>query len=109
MSLGGNLSSTTENSAFQSAYDAGVLSVAAAGNDGSTRKSYPASYASVISVAAVDSAKVVASFSQKNDAVEIAAPGVGVLSTTPFKAVDPERGRQHLARRATSTARRAAT
>jgi hypothetical protein len=62
-----------------------VLSVAAAGNDGSTRKSYPASYASVISVAAVDSTEAVASFSQKNDAVELAAPGVGVLSTTPFK------------------------
>jgi serine protease len=87
MSLGGSFSSKTEDSAFQNAYNAGVLSIAAAGNDGSTRKSYPASYASVISVAAVDSVGVVASFSQKNDAVEIAAPGVGVLSTVPFKAV----------------------
>jgi serine protease len=86
MSLGGSFSSTTENNAFQNAYDNGVLSVAAAGNDGSTRKSYPASYGSVISVAAVDSTGTVASFSQKNDAVELAAPGVGVLSTTPFKA-----------------------
>jgi subtilisin family serine protease len=85
MSLGGPTASTTENNAFQSAYDNGVLSVAAAGNDGSTRKSYPASYTSVISVAAVDSAEAVASFSQKNDAVELAAPGVGVVSTTPFK------------------------
>ena len=85
MSLGGSFSSTTENNAFQNAYNAGVLSIAAAGNAGNTRKSYPASYASVISVAAVDAAGVVASFSQKNDAVEIAAPGVGVLSTTPFK------------------------
>lgn len=85
MSLGGPTASTTENNAFQTAYDNGVLSAAAAGNDGSTRKSYPASYASVISVAAVDSAGTVASFSQKNDAVELAAPGVGVVSTTPFK------------------------
>jgi serine protease len=85
MSLGGSTSSTTENNAFQTAYNEGVLSVAAAGNDGSTRKSYPASYGSVISVAAVDSNRAVASFSQKNDAVELAAPGVGVLSTTPFK------------------------
>jgi serine protease len=88
MSLGGSLSSTTENNAFQDAWNAGVLSIAAAGNDGSTRKSYPASYASVVSVAAVDSSKVVASFSQKNDAVELAAPGVGILSTVPFAAVD---------------------
>jgi len=85
MSLGGNVSSKTEQAAFQNAYDAGVLSVAAAGNDGSTRRSYPASYPSVISVAAVDSAGVVADFSQRNDAVELAAPGVAVLSTTPFK------------------------
>jgi subtilisin family serine protease len=85
MSLGGGLSSSFESSAFQSAYDAGVLSVAAAGNDGNKRKSYPASYPSVISVAAVDSAKNVASFSQQNNQVELAAPGVGVLSTVPFR------------------------
>ena len=86
MSLGGNVSSVTENNAFQSAYNAGVLSVAAAGNAGTTQKSYPASYASVISVAAVDSNKALASFSQRNSSVELAAPGVGVLSTVPFAA-----------------------
>jgi serine protease len=53
-------------------YDNGILSIAAAGNAGNTQKSYPASYASVISVAAVDS-KAVADFSQKNDAVELSA------------------------------------
>ena len=56
---------------------------AAAGNDGNTRKSYPASYSSVMSVAAVDEANVVASFSQQNDQVEIAGPGVGVKSSVP--------------------------
>jgi subtilisin family serine protease len=85
MSLGGSRSSSTENTAFQTAYNDGVLSIAAAGNDGNTRTSYPAGYASVVSVAAVDSAKTVADFSQKNADVEIAAPGVSVLSTTPFK------------------------
>ncbi|HUG99941.1 MAG TPA: S8 family serine peptidase [Gammaproteobacteria bacterium] len=77
-------SSSTENNAFQTHYDKGILSVAAAGNDGNTAKSYPASYESVISVAAVDSAKVVATFSQQNDAVELAAPGVAVRSTVPM-------------------------
>jgi serine protease len=87
MSLGGSVSNTTENNAFADAYNnKGVLSIAAAGNDGSTRTSYPAGYSSVISVAAVDSTGTVASFSQKNSTVELAAPGVGVLSTTPFKA-----------------------
>jgi serine protease len=85
MSLGGDFSSKTESNAFAQAYSAGVLSVAAAGNGGTTRKSYPASYDSVISVAAIDSNKSLASFSQRNDAVELAAPGVAVLSTVPFK------------------------
>lgn len=83
MSLGGSLSSRYEQNAFASAYSAGVLPIAAAGNGGNSRKSYPASYASVVSVAAVDSNQVVAPFSQYNDAVEIAAPGVAVLSTVP--------------------------
>lgn len=84
MSLGGSFSSVTESNAFQSAYDAGVLSIAAAGNAGNRTKSYPASYPSVVSVAAVDSSKNVASFSQQNNQVELAAPGVAVLSTVPF-------------------------
>jgi len=85
MSLSGSEPSAAEESAFQNAYDAGVLSVAAAGNGGSTATAYPAGYASVVSVAAVNSAGTVASFSQRNADVELAAPGVGVVSTTPFK------------------------
>jgi subtilisin family serine protease len=37
----------------------------------------------VISVAAVDADAKLASFSQRNEQVELAAPGVGVLSTVP--------------------------
>ncbi|MCP5285178.1 MAG: S8 family serine peptidase [Burkholderiaceae bacterium] len=85
MSLGGSTSSRTERTAFDNAYANGVLPIAAAGNDGNTRTSYPAGYAGVVSVAAVDAAGVVASFSQQNSDVELAAPGVGVVSTTPFK------------------------
>ena len=81
MSLGGAVKNRTEQRAFNSAYDAGVLSIAAAGNDGNTRHSYPASYDSVISVAAVDSALTVADFSQQTSQVELAAPGVAVRST----------------------------
>lgn len=88
MSLGGSGSSTTEQNALQALYDNGVLLIAAAGNDGVATNptdalSYPASYDSVMSVAAIDSAKVLADFSQKNSQVEIAAPGVDVLSTFP--------------------------
>jgi serine protease len=84
MSLGGTFKSRTEEKAFNALYADGILHVASAGNDGNTRLSYPASYNSVISVAAVDSNLVVADFSQKNSAVELAAPGVRVLSTVPF-------------------------
>jgi serine protease len=85
MSLGGGRSSRTELNAFNNLYNKGVLSVAAAGNAGNTSYSYPASYDSVISVAAVDINNVVADFSQKNNQVELAAPGVGVLSTVPWQ------------------------
>lgn len=85
MSLGGSIKSRFEDTAFADAYNnQGVLSVAAAGNDGNSRNSYPASYSSVISVAAVDQQKQRASFSQYNSQVELAAPGVGVLSTVPM-------------------------
>ena len=84
MSLGGSFSSTTEDQYFADADSRGVLSIAAAGNDGNTRKSYPASYDAVMSVAAVDSNKVVADFSQQNNAVEISGPGVNVKSTVPM-------------------------
>jgi serine protease len=62
----------------------GILSIAAAGNEGTNAHSYPASYDSVVSVAAIDSNKVVADFSQYTNQVELAAPGVGVLSTVPY-------------------------
>ncbi|MBN1665690.1 MAG: S8 family serine peptidase [Anaerolineales bacterium] len=88
MSLGGSIKSRTEDRAFANLYNQGILSIAAAGNDGNTRLSYPASYASVMSVAAVDSNNVIADFSQQNSSVEIAAPGVGVLSTVPWKSTN---------------------
>jgi len=81
MSLGGPTKSRTEQRAFNSANNAGVLSIAAAGNDGNTRHSYPASYSSVVSVAAVDSALAVADFSQQTNQVELSGPGVAVRST----------------------------
>ena len=88
MSLGGSTQSNAEKNAFAALDAAGILSIAAAGNDGNTRKSYPASYDAVMSVAAVDSNNLIADFSQQNAAVEIAAPGVAVMSTLPWKATN---------------------
>ncbi|MEW5249521.1 S8 family serine peptidase [Microbulbifer sp. 2201CG32-9] len=83
MSLGGERKSRTEERAFANLYGQGVLSIAAAGNDGNTRHSYPASYDSVVSVAAIDSDKNIADFSQQTDQVELSAPGVAILSSVP--------------------------
>ena len=83
MSLGGSASSRAEQTKFQQLLSANILPIAAAGNGGSSRTSYPAGYASVVSVAAVDVNNAKASFSQFNKDVEISGPGVGVLSTVP--------------------------
>jgi thermitase len=82
MSLGGGDSTTLRN-AVLSAWNNGngALVVAAAGNDGDATLNYPAAYAEVVSVAATDSADARASFSNANSDVEIAAPGVDILST----------------------------
>lgn len=84
MSLGGEERSIAEERVFDGLAKRGVLSIAAAGNDGNNAQSYPAGYPSVMSVGALDENKVIANFSQFTDKVEIAAPGVSVLSTVPM-------------------------
>ena len=63
--------------------NAGILAVASAGNAGTDTPNYPAYYPETLAVAAVDSSKKWASFSTYNDRVDLAAPGVGILSTLP--------------------------
>jgi len=82
MSLGGGAPSSLEEAAFTQLYAQGILSIAASGNSGGTDFSYPASYPAVVSVAAIDSTKNIANFSTRNNQVDVAAPGVRVLSTT---------------------------
>ncbi|MEP4891388.1 MAG: S8 family serine peptidase [Aliiglaciecola sp.] len=81
MSLGGSGSSTSESNRLTAVANNGVLLVAAAGNAGDSSHSYPASYSSVISVAAVDETGLRAEFSQYTNQVELSAPGEAVLST----------------------------
>jgi subtilisin family serine protease len=84
MSLGGGTRNKSEENAFKALAQSGVLSIAAAGNSGNTQTSYPAGYDIVVSVAAIDSAKAHATFSQANRDVEISAPGVHVWSSLPY-------------------------
>lgn len=80
MSVGGP-GSQTLSGAVASATANGALIIAAAGNDGTTALSFPAGYPQVVSVAAVDRRDQRAPFSTANADVEVAAPGVDVLST----------------------------
>ncbi|MDX6692172.1 MAG: thermitase [Solirubrobacteraceae bacterium] len=80
MSLGGSGSTTLQN-AVAAATANGSLLIAAAGNSGDSTISYPAGYSQVVSVAAVDRRGARASFSTFNSDVEVAAPGVDILST----------------------------
>lgn len=81
LSLGGRSSSTTLKNAINYAWDNGVVVVAAAGNNGSKRSFYPASYRKVIAVAATDKNDQKAYFSNYGRWVDVAAPGVSILST----------------------------
>ncbi len=65
------------------AYNHSVLVVAAAGNNASARRMYPAAYNEVIAATATDSDDKPAGFTSYGDWVELAAPGVNIYSTSP--------------------------
>lgn len=84
LSLGGSTGTRTMKAAVEYAYDQNdVLVVAAAGNEGASQVSFPARYEECVAVSAIDPDGNLASFSNFGDAVEVAAPGVNVLSTVP--------------------------
>jgi len=64
--------------AVQYALDRGVAVVASAGNDGADTVRYPAQYDGVVAVGAVDSLGKPLSFSNRGEAIDLAAPGLGV-------------------------------
>jgi len=88
-SLGGTAYSQAMKDAIKAAGDAGVLFVAAAGNDGTNNDGthhYPSDYdlPNIVSVAATDSNDALASFSNYGStSVDVGAPGVNTYSTVP--------------------------
>lgn len=81
MSWGGYSRSELLHDAIKYAYDAGALLVAAAGNDATGNKLFPAGYEEVIAVAATDELDKPASFTNYGDWIELAAPGTNIYST----------------------------
>ncbi|KKM02889.1 hypothetical protein LCGC14_1779920, partial [marine sediment metagenome] len=80
-SYGGNEDSQAMRDAINYAYSQGVITIASAGNDNSdSPEYYPACYDNVITVAATNSGDQKAGFSNYGDWVDVAAPGVDILS-----------------------------
>ena len=75
MSIGGAGFSQVLADAVTDARAAGVIIVAAAGNEANSANSYPAALTGVISVSAVDAAKNLAPYSSYGTTIDIAAPG----------------------------------
>jgi subtilisin len=86
MSLGAPGYSTALADACQSAWNAGLVIVAAAGNEGdgnlaTEELSYPAALPTVMSIGASNQSDGLASFSNSGSHLSLAAPGVSVQST----------------------------
>jgi thermitase len=71
----------TEEKAINYAYNKGLVLVSCAGNFGRKTKMYPAAFNNVIAVAATDSKDYKTDFSHYGTWVDIAAPGLEILST----------------------------
>ncbi|WP_237669722.1 S8 family serine peptidase [Virgibacillus halodenitrificans] len=85
MSLGSYQPSELEEEAILAAHEAGVILVAAAGNDSLGEPSYPASYRGVISVAATGKQDEQAGFSNFGNFIDLSAPGIDIVSTNNRK------------------------
>jgi hypothetical protein len=82
LSLGGDQESPGLSDAIRYATDKGALVVAAAGNDGpSAAPKWPAALDLTIAVAFTDQQNMPSSRSQSGSYIDIAAPGVAILST----------------------------
>jgi len=71
----GDTASAIEQEVYDQARAAGVLLVAAAGNEASRRPAFPAAAAGIVSVSAVDGARRVAAYSDYGPTIDIAGPG----------------------------------
>jgi thermitase len=83
LSIGGEEFSWALKHAVDYAWEHRVVVVAAAGNERTSKPSYPAAYGHAISVVAIDKSDRKSNFSNFGSTVDVAAPGVDILSTVP--------------------------
>lgn len=83
LSLGGPQGSVAMRRAVNRAWNRGAVIVAAAGNEGTFEKQYPAAYRRVMAVSATDRNDRRPSFSQRGGWLSVAAPGEEIISTVP--------------------------
>jgi subtilisin family serine protease len=81
MSLGASSGNQSFHDAIIAVYDAGIVQVAAAGNESVAAVNYPAWYPETIAVSAIDEFGNFASFSNYGPEIDVTAPGVNVKST----------------------------
>lgn len=80
MSFGNYTNEESLYTAIDAAKKNNIICVAAAGNEYTSDKSYPAAYDNTISVSAVDENMMKADFSNYGNTISFAAPGVGITS-----------------------------
>ncbi|MCD6418525.1 S8 family peptidase [bacterium] len=80
-SYGDTFYSNSERYSLQQCWDAGIVMLGAAGNDGVSTRHYPSGYNTVIGVAATDHYDYKADFSNYGSWVSVSAPGVSIYST----------------------------
>ena len=83
MSFGISTNSRTVREAVAAAITANIVVTGSAGNANSSTPQYPASYSSVLSVAATDLADKKGSFSNYGSSISVSAPGVNIISAYP--------------------------
>jgi len=83
MSFGISTNSRTVREAVAAAIAANIVVTGSAGNANSSTPQYPASYSSVLSVAATDLADKKGSFSNYGSSISVSAPGVNIISAYP--------------------------